>query len=170
MSGQAKHLLGDRNEEIRLDSRIEVVDAVRDLARQARRSLHIYTRDLEPRVYDNREFLDAVTALATSSPHVQIRILLQNPERIVKEGHRLIELSRRLTSYIEIRTPHPDYKEYNQAFLIADETGVLRRPHADRYEGALNYNDTLQARELVKFFTEVWEKSETDPQLRRLHI
>lgn len=162
--------LGDTDAELRVATSTDNRHAALALTEQAKRSLHIFTRDLDAPVYDQPPFIQAVSALATRSRYSRILILLQSSERAVKNGHRLIELSRRLSSFIELRKPHHDFREYNQAFLIADEVGLLRRPIADRYDGMLNFKAPLAAREYLDFFTQVWERSEADPDLRQLHI
>lgn len=140
------------------------------LAQQAQRSLRIFTRDLEAAVYNTQDFVEAVTKLATSSQYSIIHILIQDSGNVVKNGHRLVELSYRLSSKIKLRKPCHEYRNYNEAFLVADESGLIHKRLADRYEGVINFNDPPAARSLAKFFDEVWEKSEPDPELRRLHI
>ncbi len=164
------YLLGSTDTEVRVASSADNRHAAQGLTEQAKRNLHIFTRDLDAPLYDQPPFIQAVSALATHSRYSRILILVQNTERAVKDGHRLIEMSRRLSSFIELRKPHYDYREYNQAFLIADEIGLLRRPVADRYDGTLNFKAPLAAREYLDFFKQVWERSEADPNLRQLHI
>lgn len=140
------------------------------MASQARSTLDIFTRDLEPLIYDTREFISALTQLAMHSKYSKIRILIQDPSRCIHEGHRLLELSQRLSSYIELRKPGYDYKDFNEAFMIADNTGLLHKRQADRYEGVVNFNTPLEAGEKTKFFTDVWETAEIDPNLRRIYL
>lgn len=165
-----QYQLGVTDEELRLESSMHNRVAALALAQQAKRTLHIFTRDLDPPVYDQQPLIQALTALATRSRYSRILILAQNTEHAVKDGHRLVELSRRLSSFVELRKPHSDFHEYNQAFLIADEIGLLRRPIADRYNGTLNFKAPLASREYVEFFNQVWERSEADPNLRQLYI
>ena len=81
---------------------------------QVRRELCLFTRDLDKAVYDQAPFLAGVRELALRNRLSRIRILLQNHERAVKQGHRLIALVRHLSSSAEIRVPpeewlaHPD--------------------------------------------------------------
>jgi len=144
--------------------------AHRMLAEQARRTLRIVSRDLDARLYDDPPFLEAVRALATSSRYARIEALVQDPEPAVKRDHRLIELTRRLSSFIEVRVMGEDFKEFNEAFLVADERGYYYRSQADRPEGELCFNGALRARELTRVFNDIWQVSEVDAQFRRLHI
>ena len=105
-------------------------------------------------------------------PGVATRVAfpLQDVLHTFKRGHRLIELARRFSSSMEIRQPHPDYRHFNEAFLIADACGLLQRGLADRFEGSVNFYTPVIAQRKLDFFTEVWERSEAHPEMRRLHL
>lgn len=140
------------------------------LASQAQRSLHIFSRDLDPAVYDTVEFINAATAVGTRSRYSFVHILLQDAEHLAKNGHRLLELFYRLDSKVKLRKPSDEHKNYNESFLIADETGLLHRRVADRYHGIVDFDARRQARGLVKFFNDAWGRSEPYTGLRRLHL
>lgn len=162
--------LGNTSKKIALESSEDNRIAALTLAKQAQRSLRIFTRDLESSVYNTQDFIEAVTKLATGSQYSIVHILIHDSSNVVKNGHRLTDLSYRLSSKIKLRNPCHEYRNYNEAFLIADETGLIHRKLADRYEGTVNFNNPLEARNLAKFFDEVWEKSNPDPELRRLDL
>jgi hypothetical protein len=145
-------------------------EAAVELARGASRHLAIFTQDLEPLILDQADFVSAVKELALKSKFSRIRILVKDSNRAVKEGHRLMNLAQRLSSYIEVRRLSGDYANIAEAFIIADERGLLYRPLASRFEGIADTNDPFQAREKLHQFDEMWERSDPDPELRRLGI
>lgn len=145
-------------------------DAALAIAQLARRRLALFTHDLEPQLYGTAEFVAAVKDLALSGRMTEVRILLADSTRATKEGHRLLELARRLSSRIEIRKPHRDYLDLAETFLIADEQGLLYRKLATRWEGFADTHEPLQAREQSKLFDEIWQRSQQDPETRRLGI
>jgi len=169
MLDYSKLILGEIQTSIELDSSASQREAAVALVSQAQRSVDIFTRDLDKKIYDNRNFLDAVQNLVVNQ-HGLIRILVKDSGNAVKYGHRLIALSQRLTSFIEIRKVVEDYREYNEAFLIADETGFVHRKHADRFEGIARFNAAKEAMNLLVFFNEVWRHSAPDPNLRRIYL
>ena len=142
----------------------------RQLAEQATRQLDILTYDLDSRVYDKKPFLKAVKALALSTGNARIRILLQNNERVQKEGHRLVELARKLPSRIEIRRHNPEYTEHGENFMVVDATGYVRRRQHHQYEGEADFNDRLKATSYRDLFSAIWECSEPDSELRMIDI
>jgi len=165
-----RYKLGETAETLAIETLGDCAAVSTALAEQARRSLHIFSRDLDARLYDTEPFLAAVRQLAIGGRFSEVRILVQGTDHAVKNGHRLIELSRHLSSYIQIRAVHREYRDYNQAFLVADHAGFLHRGLADRFEAKANFYDPLEARELIRFFTKVWEASSRDPELQRLHL
>jgi hypothetical protein len=162
--------IGADARDIRLESRADNQRMAVALVRQAVRTLEIFSHDLEAEIYDQPEFLEGIKTLALRSQHVRIRILLQDTSRVVRDGHRLLEIARRLSSFIEIRKPSHDYREYNEAFMLVDGTGFLHRRIAERYEGIANFRQPLRVRELVNFFDEVWQRAAPHPDLQRLHL
>jgi len=162
-------ILGQSFESIELNDSDTQRQAATALTIQARRSVDIFTRDLDKKLYDNRDFLDGLQNLAVNNRGL-IRILVKDSDRAVKYGHRLIALSQRLTSFIEIRKVADDFKEYNEAFLVADEIGYVHRKHADRFEGIARFNAAKEAVNLLVFFNEVWRHSAPDPNLRRIYL
>lgn len=165
-----QQILGENRERLVLHQRSDFRQAVQQMASQASRSMDIFTYDLDKPVYDQPGFLEAAKQLALRTPGVAIRILLQRSEKVQKEGHRLIDLARRVTSRIEIRRPHPDYIDHPENFLIVDRMGYVRRSQPERYEGEANFCDPLESKLLSEFFTDVWDRSEVESSLRRLYL
>ena len=105
-----------------------------------------------------------------NSTRANIQILIEDARKIVGHGHRIVELTRQLTSFMEIRKINTDLKTLPDAFLIGDETAVVYRRQTQRYEGFVNFNDRGRCRQLLTDFKDSWEKAAPDPELRRLHI
>jgi hypothetical protein len=144
--------------------------AALSMARQAARSIDITSRQLDPKMYDNAEFCDAVSKLLIGSRRARVRVLVRHTEPVVKYGHRLVSLAQRLSSYIELRVPAREFDDYNAAFLLVDEAGVIYRRHSDTFEGIVNFNDPRKAQELGRQFDEMWQTATPDPNLRRAHL
>ena len=137
---------------------------------QVQRELCLFTRDLDKPVYDQAPFLTGVRELALCNRLSRIRILLQDHERVVKQGHRLIELVRHLSSSAEIRVPHGDWLAHPENFLLADQYGYVHRELSTRYEAKADYFAPLKVRHMRSQFDEIWESSQVDSELRRLYL
>lgn len=163
-----RFVLGETRDELSLDSRELNGVAVQMLAEQAGRTLHILSRDLEPAIFSTRPLSEAVGRLARRGRHSQIRILIQDSRRLVQHTHYLLGTARQFSSYIEIRKMPTKFVHYNQAFVIADEIGVLFRQQADVYNATLSFSNASLAKELDEEFTHKWQLSEPDPYLRQI--
>ena len=136
-----------------------------------RRELCIYTRDLDPALFDQESVLEALKQLSISGRGNSIRIIVQEPRVPAQRGHRLIALSQRMSSVFALRTPTQDEDlQYPSAFVVNDVRGFYFRVLGSRFEGeAVNYAPGQQAQHL-DFFNRVWERSEPSEELRQLSL
>ncbi len=162
--------LGTSDLEFGLDKKSEICAVTQALADQARHTLLLHAEDLDPAVYDQQPFVDALSRLARSHSKARIRVLIQNAHRAVQQGSRLIELSRRLNTYIQFRRPAPEYRHCHETFMLADNSGYLYRPNPGRYEAVANFHDPGKVNDWESYFLEVWTRSEPDPEIRRLYL
>ncbi|MDQ2070783.1 DUF7931 domain-containing protein [Natronospira bacteriovora] len=153
-----------------LETRDDSRQAARHLAELVRRELRIFTRDMDPAVLDQVEFLEAARQFAIRSQHTRIRVLVQDATRAVKEGHGLTRLAARLSSHVSLHRPHDDDVSHADTFIVADDQGYLYRPLADRLEGRWHAYDPAEARRLARRFDEMWERSKPEPEFRRLGV
>lgn len=160
--------LGETHREIPLATAQDNRTLCLALTMQCRRRLEIVSRRLDPPIYDTAEFAEAVKSLALGHSKARIRLLVAESEALVHDGHRLLDLAGRLSSFIELRVPATDHRDFGEAFLIADGMGYVHRPLTDRYEGKANFHHRSVARELTRRFEELWATGEPDPNLRRM--
>jgi hypothetical protein len=162
--------LGETSLEFEVERQGEVCAVAQALAAQAQRTLLLHTEDLEPAIYDDTAFLEAISRLARLHTRSRIWILIHDARKAIQHGHRLIEVARCLSSTIQLRRPGSEYRNYHESFLLADGCGYLHRPIGTRYEGTANFHDPGKVAEWEKYFMEVWERSEPDEDIRRLYL
>ena len=169
-SDNEDHKFKTGDNDISLSSRDAVKTINIALTQQTSRSIDIISKHLDPGVFDNLDFIDAIKKLSISSKFTKIRILINNSEPMIQNAHRVTELIQLLTSSIEVRKISEEYKSHNNAFSLFDGKGLIYLPHADRYEGFANFDRPRLATELVNTFNEIWERSVPAENLRRLYI
>ena len=167
---EEQYVLGETSHELLLETSQQHIRITHHMATQATRSMKIFTRDLDPLIYDSPEFVEACKHLALRSPYARIEVLAFDSQRIIHRGHRMLELSRSLSSRVEIRRPEKHYEKHLMSFITFDEVGYVYKTYSDRYEGIANYNNPREAREFEKLFAEMWQRSQVDSEVRRLHI
>lgn len=141
-----------------------------ELARSASRNLRIYSYYLDHDVFDNEEFAAAVSALARSGRYSDIRILISDSRPLVSRGHRLLQLSRRLSSTISIRVlaEHPELPE--ATYVVRDSDGVVYKPDERGRDGFYEPASRASAKKFIEGFDALWRWGERDPRLRQLTI
>ena len=155
---------------VRLTDQRSIREAGSRLAAAARREILIFSRDLDPPLYDQPPFLAAVARLALARPQLAVRILVLDPRQSVIGAHRLVDLGRRLASRIAMRRTAEEFRHRTDAFLIADATGYCLRHLADRHEAQVEFFAPGPAARLRAEFEQIWGLSSEDTELRRLTL
>lgn len=151
------------------EDRSQALLAVTDLLDDAKYEIAIYTRDLDPALFDVPATLDAIKRIALSGRHAQVRIIVQEPRRPLADGHRLIALAQRLPSVIAFRTPIDEHDlNYPSAFLITDHRGYFFRVLGSRLEGEGSTYAPGRHAQLCQLFDQAWERSTPSEELRQL--
>lgn len=148
----------------------EVREASLAVARSAQRQLSIYTLDLEPLIYGEEPFLEAIKRLVLARSYAKVRVLLADPARAVVDANRFLILARRLTSCIDMRITQLQDPGSAGAFMVADDRATVYRLQAARWDGIFDLNDPPVARRYLNFFDEVWQASAQDAQLRQMQM
>jgi hypothetical protein len=164
------NLVGKIKDPISLTTREENRVATYTLVQQAKRTIHIFSHQLDPLIYGEKRLVDAIAQLAIRSRHSKIHILVKETQAMTKNGHRIIEIARRVSSNIQIRKVNEDYQNIAYAFCAVDEIGLIYQKVATRYEANLDFHASKEARTLIKKFNEIWRKSSPEPMLKHLNI
>lgn len=153
---------------------LTTVDEVRDaslrVANSANRVLSIFTHDLEPQIYGEEPFLEAVKRLVLARAYAKVRVLIADPARAVVAKNRFLAMARRLTSCIDMRSMSEEVAGTAGAFIIADDRALVYRPRADSWDGMSDMNDPAVAKIYLNFFEEIWSTSVQESQLRQMLI
>jgi hypothetical protein len=153
-----------------LSSIDETLDATVQMVRMANRRISIFSPDLEPDIYNDARFLEAVKHLTLGKPFARIRVLIANPAHVVRNGNPFVQLARRLSACIEFRNAEEEYQEHREAFLIADETALIYRINASKWEGIADTHEPAVARRYLGMFDEIWNASRVEAELRELRV
>ncbi|MEJ2481018.1 MAG: hypothetical protein P8Y78_12805 [Acidihalobacter sp.] len=157
-------------EQVRIEGLAALRDTAVELAEGAGRELAILSYELEPAIYDNAEFAEAVSKVARSGRRARVRLLIREHDRLVRHGHALVRLAQQLPSYIEIRRVAQEDRHAVQGYLVADDAGVLYLPQTDAFQAKTSARDRRWARDLLAEFQRLWDRATPDRQLRRLPL
>lgn len=140
------------------------------LIQASRRTLWLRIPSLDALTSDNA-VCEAIKSLAISSERVDIRILFDDQENAIREGHRLIHLARRLPSRISLRQTQHDDRDVQACHAIGDGTGLFEAkgwPRPARIH--LCGHRLPHAPRLARAFRERWERAGGSPELREIRL
>lgn len=148
--------------------------ALLELLDGMRRTLILYTPLIRSELYDDPDVLAAIRNRVVSQPRIRFHLLLPPARLWRSDCPGLVRLSERLTTALNLRTPNreeaPDRPELGQAFAIADERALLRFSDPRRLLGTYESRPSERMKELLELFRILWDRAQSDPELRRLGI
>lgn len=154
--------------------RLEKIDDFRQhaiqLVQQARRSVVIFSEDLEAWLYDNDDFATAMMELAQKSRNSSIRLLVRDTRSLIERGHRLLRLSHRASEKILIRKLPTHQTERLPCYLITDDNGLMFRQDPLVMQGVGYFDYRARTKPLLEQFELLWARSGSDPDLRQQTI
>lgn len=140
------------------------------LLQQARHSVHIFSPDLEPWLYDRDDLVTACKNFLLRHENNRLQILLHNSQRLLHESHRMTALVERLSSRAQIRLTHPEHQSVADCWLSIDDNGMLLRKTSAPRQGQLLCGQPAQVRPFLEQFATMWDQSHTDINLRRMTL
>ena len=147
------------------------VAATAAIIRQARRRLHVYSRELDPGLLDAPRVLEAMRELCTRGDGIQVQVLLQDAAAPQRALAPLLALAQRLPSVIAFReVVDPVDRAYPSAYLANDDGGYYFRTLGHRLDGEAGTGAPGRARQLAEHFRPVWERARPCTEYRALGL
>ena len=141
------------------------------LLEQAHHEVDIQSPHLDSQIYDQGEVLAAIRQLVVNAGRrARVRILVGDCAPMVQRGHRLLELSRQLSSYIEIRELAAEDAIDAAALIVVDRAHYLRWESGAGYRGTGRRHARGRAARWHRAFSDCWERAHRPAALRRLHL
>jgi len=153
-----------------LGSRADNYRVFLNMLQQSDTCIDIFSQHLDHKLYDTPEIIAQLQRFLRRNAHAQMRLLLRDPRHLVTHGHRIIELSRRLSSYIEIRQLAETCYAHIESFSLFDRRGILYRPNSEQFEGWFSFHAPVRVKSETEFFNEAWELSLPCQETRRLYL
>ncbi|MBN4059763.1 hypothetical protein JYU22_01765 [Gammaproteobacteria bacterium AH-315-E17] len=158
------------------DINLVLIDELDDFSKHSlqvvetsRREILLLSKTLDPALYDNDAFYQCILDLARSDRNAQVKILLKDIRPVIEQGHRILNLARRLSSKIEIRKLLIKPAKDSITYLIGDRKHLLYMHEDLIYNGFVNYAAAQESKILADEFTYLWDRhSELDPALRTM--
>lgn len=126
----------------------------------AQREIMIFDRELLALRPNEKARLDILAGfLQGDGPH-RIRMVLHNPEPLMRDAARLIQLIARFSHAIEVRQSPDNLRHLADTHVLADEYHGVRRFQYDQPRSALILDDPAYLSPWRQRFEELWELSQ----------
>lgn len=156
---------------ITIDEHPAAVAIVTALVTAARRTLWIYSRDLDPGLLDAPRVLEALRRFGTAGRGNEVRILLQDAATPQRAHAPLLALAQRLPSVFGFReVEDPADRAYPSAFVVNDVDGYYFRGLGHRFHGEAELHAPGRGRQLREGFDRVWERARPVTEYRILGL
>ena len=161
----APNILGESNHHCALHTPDDYNFHITSLINQSKRIIQIYSADLPNVIFASQEITTTLSEFARKHHHVHVEILLKDTRLLIQKRPPLLNLNNRL-SMIKIKKAHEDYCFGEKTILLFDKTAFVKKPEIDSQMGKACYNDKADVRTQSLEFSEYWERSADDPDLR----
>ncbi|WP_434990404.1 GNAT family N-acetyltransferase [Xanthomonas melonis] len=154
-----------------VDSLTAALAATAGLLCGARRQVLIYSRALDPPLFDNAAVLDALRRFATARHDKRVQVLVQDPAAAMASGSAMLRLAQRLPSVFRFRAvSDPVDTSHASAYVVGDDAYYFR-PTGHRYDdGETWLSGAARSRQLEREFAQIWERSALWNEPRALGI
>ena len=165
-----EYQLGETDGYLLLRREQEFLKVITTMCQQARQCIQILSPLLDHKIFDHPELYEIFSSLARRNKYTRIEVLIYDSHRVIKNGHSLLDITRRLQSSIAMKIVHPELRSSNHEYVLADDSGLIYRQDAEQYEGYANFKDKTEANRLRRQFRAAWESGLQDPSLRQIKI
>jgi len=154
-----------------VEDRDDAIGTVIAVIESARRHLWLYSRDLDPGLFDAPPVIEALRRFAVSGRGNEVRVILQDAAAAQRAHAPLLALAQRLPSIFHFReVEDPVDRSYPSAYLANDGGGYYFRTLGHRFDGEADLHAPGRARQLRGAFMAVWERARPVAEYRALGI
>lgn len=162
--------LGFDKELIQTHLNHEIQQYLVTMLQQAQDTVRISSSLLNPAIFNDEQIRVALSGFARRSRSAEVQILVSNAKVLGQRGHRLLELSRRLSTSVIMRKLELAEHQNQGEYLLVDACGVIEFGLTERDPASINFCDRARNKNLAEQFDPLWQKSRSPVELRRLVI
>ena len=148
---------------------VEFTERALTMVRCARQEVVICSHDLDRRIYGDQVLVDALRKFLLEHRRGRLRGLVGDPRAAMRGAHRMVELSRVLSSRIEFRQP-PSAASVAGDYLIVDQRSLLLRSDPGELEACYYANAAALAHEQLRDFEQLWQHAEPAREFSDLRL
>lgn len=149
---------------------VEFTERALAMVRGARQEVVICSFDLDRRIYGDAGLIDVLRKFLLEHRRGRLRGLVGDPRAAMRCSHRMVELSRVLSSRIEFRQPVSTWSSMAGDFIIVDQRSLLVRSDPGDLEARYYADAPALAREQLGDFERLWQHGEPAREFTDLRL
>ncbi len=149
---------------------LEFTDRLIEMVAGARQEIVIGSVDLDRRIYGGDVLVGGLRRFLLEHRRGRLRGLVQKPKLAVRGAHRLVELSRALSSRIELREPGAASSGGGEEYIIVDQRKLLVRTAPGDLEARYYADAPALAREQQRSFEQCWQQAQIAREFAELRL
>ena len=143
---------------------------VRAMLASAQREIFIHSPTLLHDWASDKSVLETLASLARAHRSTSVKILVWEVPALIKNNAPMLELSRKLSSSIQIKEVDSTHRNYPGEFIVVDKTSLAVQQDPYQPLGWVNPKAIARAREKERLFQSMWSHGLHNPNLRQMHI
>jgi hypothetical protein len=142
-----------------LSGRADFANALNDVINKATRTLRMFDPTVQEFGLNSPQREEQLRSFLLASRNSKLLIAVHDPQHITIACPRLMRLLRQFSHAITIHRTNDTIRNIEDVLVIADDLHCLRKPHAERPNGAVYFDDPVETRGWNNRFNEIWEQS-----------
>jgi hypothetical protein len=142
-----------------ISGRDELRDHMVALMQHAEHEISVYAPRYDGHLFNTRRLAQTLSRFITQHRRNRVRLLTEDGQQLIRDNDRLIELSRHLGEFLEMREVDEQDKDIQEMIVFTDVRGHLYQPNITRLQCRVDFNSTTATAPLVNRFNQWWGRS-----------
>ena len=155
---------------IQITTREQRRDSICGLFERAERHISVLLPKLDGYTFNSANITEQLTKFIQKHLNNRVQILVENDKQVIQYNERLIQLTRRFSSYIGFRRLRKDRDNPIVGFIVVDETHYLYQRDYSNPESVMAFDSRKEARVYQKQFDAMWNIEPPMPGLHTLGL
>jgi hypothetical protein len=144
----------------RLSGIAEAQEAIDQVIAAAQTTIRVFDVSLSNRGFNSPQRTEALRQFFLAGRAHRLLIALHEPDTLVRDCPRLLQLLRQFSMSIEIHRTLDQARTAFDPFIIADDHSVWHQHHFEQPRSIVALHSHVDATPILQRFDEIWDKSE----------
>lgn len=140
------------------------------MLRSARQEITIFSHDLDRRIFGHDQVVRLIREFLLAHRRGRLRAVVRSPRSAVQGSHKLVELSRVLSSRMEFREASEDSRYAGEEYVLVDQRQLLIRNAPQDLEASFYADAAGLGLTQARQFDNVWNRAQVAREFSDLRL